>query len=1007
MNNPLVNVCFRIAAAAFYSMVLLPHLFAGELAEKESSPRAQGPLFKDAVAPVLQVKCIRCHNQETSKGGLDLSSLESLNRGGENGSILIPGDPEKSTLLQVLADGRMPQDKKLPVTEKEREQIYQWVLTQAKKELLKNGFVPGAADSLRSESLLSQHDILPIMRLRCTVCHGKRLQQGELDLSSRASMLKGGNSGPAIVLGDAEASLVIQKIHSGEMPPNKLLVDFSVKPITPRETKKLADWINLSAPEIELKADIAGTDPDPLVAGQDRNFWSFQSLKPVEVPVMPSGVEGNNPVDAFVFRKLHEKGLSFSPEADRITLLRRATFDLTGMPPSVKEIEEFLKDTGEKPYERMIERLLESRRYGERWGRYWLDLVGYADSEGKRSADPVRPYAYRYRDYVIRAFNSDKSYARFLLEQIAGDELADYENAPEITQELYDNLVATGFLRMAPDGTGSDVVNFVEERIEVISDQMDVFGASVLGLTLKCARCHTHKYDPIPQRDYYRLTDIFKGAFDEHDWLKPAYVAGQTKVTSMGRVLPYVTTEERKQWEKHQLEIDTKVTAIKADLENDYRLLAKKYFEETLSMLPEPLRDDLRTTFDTEPEKRTEIQQYLADKFQAQLIFKLEDVKNRDEAFKQLAADLDARVKQLESRKLPEPKIRALWDRGTPSPTYIYRRGDYLNPGRLVGPGVPSVLTDGASPFVPDQPWPGAQKTGRRLALARWLIQPEHPLTSRVMINRIWHHHFGKGLVATLDNFGKTGTYPSHPELLDWLAGEFINNGWSMKQMHRLLMNSRTYRQQSRVTAEHDQRDPENQWWSHMSLRRMDAEEVRDSLLYVSGRLDETPFGPGDPVETSKKGLVTSLVGEKGWRRSIYVKQRRKEIPTILEAFDLPQMNPNCIERAESTVVSQALYLWNNKMMYELSHAFANRIEGEVTESLTDQVDHIYMLAFNRPPSAEEQSLGIAALGTLAEVLTQELTDLGTEKQRELILNRALTEYCHTILNSAAFIYVD
>src|SRR5262249_34271062 len=310
-----------------------------------------------------------------------------------------------------------------------------------------------------------------------------------------------------------------------------------------------------------------------------------------------------NPVDAFILQKLEQKGLTLSPEADPLTLLRRASFDLTGLPPEPAEVQAFLADARPDAYERMIDRLLASPRYGERWGRYWLDLAGYADSEGKREQDLPRPHAWRYRDYVIRSFNSDKPYSRFLLEQLAGDELADYEHAKEITPEIYDNLVATAFLRMVPDATWANITNYITDRQEVISDEIDVLGSGVMGLTMKCARCHSHKFDPIPQRDYYRLVAVFKGAYDDGDWLKPDLRPGGAPESTdvlPGRLLPYVTTAERREWEA-------------------------------------------------------------------------DNAKRKD--------------------KLPEPKIQALWDRGEPTPTYIYRRGDPMSPGKLVGPGVPSMLT--------------------------------------------------------------------------------------------------------------------------------------------------------------------------------------------------------------------------------------------------------------------------------------------------------------------------
>ncbi len=695
------------------------------------------------------------------------------------------------------------------------------------------------------------------------------------------------------------------------------------------EIDRLTAWIKLGAPEVEIAPDVAGTQPDPLVTAKDRDFWSFRAPQAVSPPQVKHAEKVRTPIDAFLLQKLQEKGLSFSPEADRLTLLRRASYDLTGLPPEPEEIDAFQSDTDPRAYEKAVDRILASPRYGERWGRYWLDLAGYADSEGKRSQDPIRPHAWRYRDYVVRAFNADKPYDRFLLEQIAGDELADYEHLP-LSDEIRDNLTATGFLRMTPDGTGSDVVNFVPERIEVIADEMQVFGGAVLGLTLQCARCHSHKYDPIPQRDYYRLLDVFKGAYDEHDWLRPSSVPGQAKTQRPSRVLPYVSDDEKQQWHKDRARIQSELAALKKQ--------------------------------PTSP-------------------------------------DNTRQIKDLEATLQAEPGIHALWDRGEPSPTYIYRRGDYLQPTRLVGPGVPSVLTDGKTPFVVTPPWPGARQTGRRLALARWLVQPDHPLTARVMVNRIWKYHFGAGLVATLDNFGNTGARPSHPELLDWLAREFVTQGWSIKAMHRLMVTSAAYRQVSTVTAQHEKLDPENRLLGHMPLKRMEAEVIYDTLLQVSGRLHENRYGPPDAVDVRKDGLVTAAGSAAGWRRSIYVRQRRTQIPTLLETFDLPQMNPNCVDRINSTVAAQALFLRNNALVNELAAAFAERVEKTAGARPAQQLETVYRVALSRPPTSEEQTLGVQALIDLAEQWAQAGS---TAPERQ-----ALTAYCHTILNSAAFLYID
>jgi mono/diheme cytochrome c family protein len=872
------------------------------LAGGPAATQAQSHAFED-VQRLLQARCVKCHGDKVRKAELDLSTAAGILKGGESGKAVAPGDPDKSLLFEKVHAGTMPPKKDERLSPAEVELIRKWIVAGAG-----TGRVEPKTESL------TQHDVLPILLRRCTVCHGAYTREGDLDLRTRASMLRGGKSGPAIVPGKPEKSRLIERAQAGQMPPKDRLVEASVKPIEATEIEVLARWIATGAPEVDIAPDMATTKPDPLVNGKDRDFWAFQPPRTVAVPTVRDANRVRNPIDAFLLQKLEAKMIGFSAEVDRSTLIRRLSFDLTGLPPEPGEVQAFLSDQAPDAYERLVERLLNSPRYGERWARFWLDLAGYADSEGKREQDLPRPQAWRYRDYVIRAFNADKPYDRFLLEQLAGDELADYENAKEITPEIYDNLVATGFLRMVPDATWANITGYVPDRLEVIADEIDVLGSGVMGLTFKCARCHSHKFDPIPHRDYYRLVAVFKGALDEHNWLKPDVRPGLGPISQdflTGRLLPYVTKSERSAWE--------------------------------------------------EQNKRAKKQ-----------------------------ADF-----------LPEPKVQAVWDRGEPSPTYIYRRGDWLNPGPLVGPGVPSVLTDGKTPFDVKPPWPGAKQTGRRLAFARWLVRPDNPLTARVMVNRIWKHHFGRGIVATLGNFGKAGTPPTHPELLDWLASEFVRSGWSVKQMHRLMVTSTAYRQQSTVSPVLAQADPDRALVSRMPLVRLDAEAIYDTMLLAAGRLDERRFGPADAVDVRPDGLVTPAGTERGWRRLIYVKQARKQLATHLEAFDFPQMNPNCLERRDSTVATQALYLTNNAMIDRLAEQFAKRVNAEAGDDAAVQIERIYWIALSHAPTREDLDLGSNALKTLANEWSK--TGITPEAARQ----KALATYCHALLNSAAFMFVD
>ena len=874
-------------------------------------------LFEQSVATILSKKCGDCHGAEDKEAKLDLSSAAGVVQGGESGKVLEPGTPNESSLFLRVLSGEMPPEDSPRLTKTEIQTIRDWIAGGAKFKTPPKIARP-----------VTQHDAIPILLLRCTACHGTRRKEGGLDLRTRESILKGGKKGPAAVAGKPAESLLLKRIHAEEMPPRRLLVSVSVKPMTPSELSTLERWIAAGLPK--TKTPPVGTRPAP--SKKDRQFWSFQPPNAVDVPTAKRAF--SNPIDAFVERKLNENKLTLAAKADRLTLLRRVCFDLTGLPPTIKQQDEFLADKKPGAWKRLIDRLLESPRYGERWARHWLDAAGYADSEGAQNEDRVRSHIWRYRDYVVRSFNADKPYDRFLQEQIAGDEMVDYENAKEITPEIYDCLVATGFLRTAPDRTFADITNFVPDRLEVIADEMQVFSSAVLGLTMQCARCHAHKFDPISQHDYYGLTAIFKDALDEHDWLK-----------SQGpRTLNFVTTKERSAWEAHEAEITRKVEALEKELKAA-----------------------------TEKDKKDE---------------------------------LTGKVNFEKGRRKPEPRMRALWSRGEPSPSYLLLRGNYLTPGEPISPNVPAVFSNSDNATFAklieesaSSTSTGTRKTGRRLALARWLTRPDHPLTARVIVNRVWKHHFGRGLVSTLDNFGVTGSPPSHPELLDFLAVQFVENGWSIKWLHRLILTSETWQQASRAPDSERPVDPALLW--HMPLQRMEAEVLRDSLLSVSGQLDLTPFGPPDQVVEAGNGLVTSSRSDKGWRRSIFVLQRRTKIPTLLENFDFPQMGPNCLNRGESVVAPQALHLLNNKMVHELAGHFAERVRKEAGYP-KGQLRLAWQMATGRLPSDEEEQVGLNLLSAFRERWQAD----GNVNQ-EVAEQKALASFCHGLMNSAAFLYID
>ncbi|NQV25146.1 MAG: DUF1549 domain-containing protein [Rhodopirellula sp.] len=949
---------FHRLSLVFFATTILAA--SGGDAGTASAAPAGNVFYESAVAEIVKSKCSTCHDSKRREGGLDLSSTEGLVAGGDSGTVIDREHPEEGLLVRHVVAREMPPEDEPPLSAEQIEAIRLWVLAGARFR------------QPPRHSQVSEHNVIPILLLRCTACHGTRRKEGGLDLRTRESILKGGRSGPVVVPGKPHDSRLIQRILKEEMPPRRQLVSVSVKPMTETERKTVEAWILAGLPQATAQLETTPTDVDVglIETGRHANspansdepaLWAFRLPRIVAAPAVDA--ESENPIDGFVTRKLGEHGLAFVPQAARRTLLRRVYFDLIGLPPASEAVDAFLADESVDAWQRLIDRLLASPRYGERWARHWLDAAGYADSEGAQNEDRVRPHLWRYRDYVIRAFNDDKPYDRFLHEQIAGDELADYAATDEITPEIYDNLVATGFLRTTPDRTFANITNFVPDRLEVIADEMQVFSSAVLGLTLQCARCHDHKFDPLSQRDYYSLTAIFKDAYDEHDWLK-----------SQGpRTLPHVTTAERTAWQQKIQQIDTEVAVLQKQMDAA-----------------------------------------------------------ADEAGK---AEFKKQIDAANARKPAEPRIRALWSRGEPSPTYLLRRGNYLTPGPLVAPDVPAALVPAGFRFQPATPNSKVATTGRRLALARWLTQPDHPLTARVLVNRVWKQHFGRGIVETVDNFGTAGQRPSHPELLDWLAIEFVRHGWSIKWLHRQILTSRTWQQSSLVTdanagrlndgiAQSVPAEERVALLHGAPLRRMEAEVVRDTLLSVSGQLDLTPYGKPDGVTERGDGLVTSSRTAAGWRRSIFVLQRRTKIPTLLDNFDSPQMGPNCLKRNESIVAPQALHLLNNAMVHELARHFADRViaEAGTSESAAvggenatpadppvqkTQIPHawlqkVYRLALSRNPTAEELEATTAALTRLQA--HWRVTDGATD---DSAARNALASFCHAIMNSAEFLYID
>ncbi len=751
--------------------------------------------------------------------------------------------------------------------------------------------------------LTFEKDIRPILRAHCMDCHGATEEvQGNLDLRQVRLMLKGGESGPALTPGAAKDSLILQRIAAGEMPPGD-------SHISEKEQETLAEWIRQGA-------HTARPEPESIPVGlgltpEERSFWSFQ---PIQVPSVPSIAEPRasrvrTPIDSFLLHAMPD-GLSFAADADRSTLIRRLAMVLTGLPMSAADVQRWQSDPGSDWYERLVEELLASEHYGERWGRHWLDVAGYADSDGYTVADQERPWAWKYRDYVIRSFNQDKPFDRFVAEQLAGDELAGPIQG-DLTSEQTDLLAATGFLRMAADGTGSGA-NDDTGRNQVISDTLRIVSTSLLGLSVACAQCHDHRYDPILQSDYYALRAVFAPAMDWQQWKTPEE-----------RRISLYTALERQQ----AAEIDAEAGKISEERSKKQAEYMAQALEQELTKHPESLRDSLRTAYQTAADKRSPEQKALLDKYPSVNISPGVLYQYLPKAAEDLKT-YDSRINEVRQRKPKEEFLSILTEPvGHLPETRLFHRGDFQQPKQVVAPAALSAASPEDSPVQFPLDDPSLPTSGRRLALARWLTSRQNPLTARVIVNRIWLHHFGRGIVGTPADFGKLGARPTHPELLDWLADQFIEQGYSIKQMHRLILSSTAWRQSTQRTPAHDELDPDNRFYSRRPVMRLDAEVVRDQMLAVSGKLDEKLFGPPVPIKEDDAGQV--IVDASQTRRSLYVKARRSQPVAMLQAFDSPVMETNCEIRPVSTVATQSLMLMNSQSVLELAAALAERCQKE------------------------------------------------------------------------------
>jgi len=853
-----------------------------------------------------------------------------------------------------------------------------------------------AADVAKVE-LTFEKDILPIIKAKCIRCHAGVEPKAGLNLTSTSALLSGGKSGAALRIRAAESSLLYEMVSSEKMPPvgQKLTAD---------EKGLIRKWINDGASGVSNAATIDRYD-DVTTAVP----WSFRPpVRPV-VPDVRNSDRVRNPIDSFVFRQLEKNNLTPSAQAGRLTLLRRASFDLIGLPPVPEEVEQFIADDRPGAYERMIDRLLASPQYGERWARHWLDVAGFTESAGILNEDRALPLAWRYRDYVIRAFNSDKPYDRFLQEQIAGDELTDYwsafENEDELPDEVVEGIIATGFLRTAADPSRPDFSTIKNAAAQyfypTVFDTLQIVGSSTMGLTVQCARCHNHKFDPVPQIDYYRMQAVFTTAYRTEKW-----------IPQMNRRLPIATKRQKEAAAKINAEVAAAVKVLKAEQADLRKTFAARVFSDQLELLPEELREDVKSALNAKPESRTEVQKYLAGKFEEKLRpegEKLDEVITEYPEYTQGTKRINAKITAEESQRRLFDEVRALYDQPGEVTTPVLLRGDALTPGPLVEPGVISTIAS-PEPFEWLAPESESKTSGRRLAFARWLTQQEHPLTARVMVNRIWMHHFGTGIVATPDDFGVSGASPSHPDLLDWLATEFVRSGWSIKHIHRLILHSSTWQQSSRVFEEHrtvcEKVDPDNALLWRQTMRRLEAEPLRDAMLAASGTLSSPMFGAGQAVVRQKDGEVIVPVEQDQNRRSIYVTIHRLNPETMLEVFDQPNISVNCTQRSTSTVSTQALTLLNSDAMTRVASAFATRVEAE---GANDPVGRVVLTAFTREAGPAEHELLSEFFDEQIMLYLEEHAE--SDRLKSAVVagarHKAMADLCHMLMSSNEFVYVD
>lgn len=890
--------------------------------------------------------------------------------------------------------------------------------------------------------------VRPVLVQHCYECHSGDEVNGGLLLDSRDGVTKGGDTGPAIVKGDPDHSLLIEAIRYKnrdlQMPPQNALPGSAVE--------ILEKWVRIGAPDPREAVATTSNSPTGMSIEEGRRFWSFQPVANPSTPEVQDSAWVRNPVDAFVLSALEAKGLRPAAPADKRTLIRRVTFNVTGLPPTVEEVDAFLADESADAYQKVVDRLLQSPQYGVRWGRHWLDVARYADSNGL-DENLALGNAWRYRDYVIDAFNNDKPFDRFLMEQLAGDLI------PSATNE---SRTATGFLVLGAKVLAEpDMEKLV---MDTIDEQLDSTGKAFMGMTLGCVRCHDHKFDPLKQTDYYALAAIFKSTrtfaetktgvikhWYEHSFATEEELEALKKIDAeiaekksaatgfKNKAIAQLRTDAQSKAAEYlvaatRFEPSAPLTVVEdiaapqnlhprilhhcrlhleynqddpffatwheLNAEDDPALAVGRYYRKLFAdvdiALAEARKVDPKATAPTDPLLRTahnarqDLSGFLAVPPKVEYAFDAETLAEYDR--------LEDEARIVESRAPDEPAAMGVSEQTILTSLPIHIRGSHLSLGDPVERGFPEVMrTSNVPPILP------SGQSGR-LEFARWLASSQHPLTARVYVNRIWGWHFGRGIVGTTENFGRLGDRPSHPELLDWLAHQFMADGWSTRKLHRVILLSNTYQMASvhEQESQGQEADPENRLLWKFRLQRLDAEQIRDSILAVSERLD-TSIG-GKTVPLRNRQFVFNHTSEDhtkydSLRRGVYLPIIRNNLYTLFEQFDFPDPTMPTGHRNATVVAPQALLLMNSELVMASADELAKQVRSTAKDD-TVAVHSAYVRTLGRPPTAEEVQRSLAFLG---EVTSGSITATGIDPLEE---TRAWSLLCQSLFASNEFIYV-